>query len=245
MKGDLFNDVVEPGVHVGGRSSYSVSLSIVTHVLLVGALLIVPFVGNHVFPTPQSALAFTIPPAVPVPPKSVVELTPVPAAVVEALRPDAAPLEAPTTVTEPPPAIVPMPAGTHALPGVRASGDIALSAPASAPRIDAPVADVPAPAVPRDPIPVGGAVEAPRKVHHVAPLYPAIARASRQQGTVTLEATIAKDGRVTNARVLRSNALFDQAAIDAVRQWRYTVPTLNGIPVDVIMTVTVTFSLGR
>lgn len=244
MKGDLFSDVVEPTVHVGRRSWYSVPLSVGTHALLVGALIVGPFVGSHVFPTPQEVLAFAIPPAVPAPPKPVVEVAPVPVAVVEAIRPDAAPLEAAETVVEPPPAMVPVPVGAHMLPGVRSPGDIALSPPATTPRLDAPIVDVPVP-VSRDPIPVGGAVESPRKVHHVAPLYPAIARASRQQGTVVLEATIAKDGRVTGARVLRSNALFDQAAIDAVRQWRYTIPTLNGVPVDVTMTVTVTFSLSR
>ena len=48
-----------------------------------------------------------------------------------------------------------------------------------------------------------------------------------------------------NARVLRSVPLLDQAALDAVRQWQYTPTMLNGVPVPVIMTVTVTFTLSR
>ena len=56
-----------------------------------------------------------------------------------------------------------------------------------------------------------------------------------------IEATIGADGQVTNARVLRSVPLLDQAALDAVRQWEYTPTLLNGVPVPVIMTVTVTF----
>ena len=83
----------------------------------------------------------------------------------------------------------------------------------------------------------------PRKLNHVPPVYPPIARAARREGTVILEATIAADGRVTNVRVLQSSPLFDEAAIDAVRQWRYTTPTLNGVPVAVTMTVVVRFGL--
>jgi protein TonB len=70
-----------------------------------------------------------------------------------------------------------------------------------------------------------------------------MAQAARVQGIVIIEATIGEDGRVVNARILRSVALLDQAAIDAVRQWQYTPTLLNGQPVPVIMTVTVNFSL--
>ena len=56
-----------------------------------------------------------------------------------------------------------------------------------------------------------------------------------------LEATIGKDGSVTDARILRSIAGLNEAALSAVREWRYTPTLLNGQPVDVIMTVTVSF----
>ena len=59
------------------------------------------------------------------------------------------------------------------------------------------------------------------------------------QGIVIIEATIGEDGRVINARILRSVPLLDQAALDAVRQWQFTPTLLNGVPVPVIMTVTV------
>jgi protein TonB len=60
---------------------------------------------------------------------------------------------------------------------------------------------------------------------------------------VTIEAIITKDGTVRDAKVVRSVPLLDQAALDAVRQWRYTPTTLNGVPVEVIMTVTVQFTI--
>jgi protein TonB len=59
---------------------------------------------------------------------------------------------------------------------------------------------------------------------------------------VILEAVIGEDGAVSSARVLRSIPLLDQAALDAVRQWRYEPTLLNGVPTPVIMTVTVNFS---
>ena len=60
-------------------------------------------------------------------------------------------------------------------------------------------------------------------------------------GEVIVEITIGVDGAVTNARVLRSIPLLDQAALDAVRQWRYTPTLLDGRPVPVVMTVQVAF----
>ncbi len=82
-------------------------------------------------------------------------------------------------------------------------------------------------------------------MHHVQPVYPPIAQSARIQGIVIIEATIGEDGQVINARVLRSVPLLDQAALDAVRQWKYMPTQLNGVSVPVIMTVTVTFSLSQ
>jgi protein TonB len=75
-------------------------------------------------------------------------------------------------------------------------------------------------------------------------VYPPIAQSARVQGVVILEAVIGPTGKVQDVKVLRSIPLLDQAAIDAVRQWEYTPTTLNGVPVPVIMTVTVNFTLS-
>lgn len=75
------------------------------------------------------------------------------------------------------------------------------------------------------------------------PVYPQIAQSARVAGVVIIEATIGPNGKVQNARVLRSIPLLDQAALDAVKQWEYTPTLLNGVPVPVIMTVTVNFTL--
>src|SRR5688572_22228085 len=97
---------------------------------------------------------------------------------------------------------------------------------------------------PFQPVRVGGNIRQPAQVRRVNPVYPPDALEARVQGVVILEAVIGVDGRVDNARVLRSIPLLDQAAIDAVQQWEYTPTLLNGAPVPVIMTVTVQFTLA-
>ena len=75
------------------------------------------------------------------------------------------------------------------------------------------------------------------------PIYPQMARAARIQGTVTLQAVIDTDGKVSNLSVIKSVMLLDPAAIEAVRQWRYEPTVLNGRAVPVIVTVEGKFQL--
>jgi protein TonB len=101
----------------------------------------------------------------------------------------------------------------------------------------------PPPAAATPPLRVASGIRPPQKVHDVPPIYPALAQAARVSGVVILDAVIGEDGSVANVRVLRSIPLLDRAAADAVRQWRFTPTLLNGKPVSVIMTVTVSFTL--
>lgn len=89
---------------------------------------------------------------------------------------------------------------------------------------------------------VGGQIRPPVRIKEVAPLYPAIAQSARVQGDVVIEATIDEEGKVADARVVKSVPLLDQAALDAVRQWEYRPSLLNGIPTPVVTTVTVKFT---
>jgi protein TonB len=91
---------------------------------------------------------------------------------------------------------------------------------------------------------VGGEIEPPKKLKDVKPEYPDTARAARVEGTVVLEAVIDSRGVVTDVRVLKSIPLLDQAAVEAVRQWRYQATMLNGQAVPVVMTVTLNFGLA-
>jgi TonB family protein len=93
------------------------------------------------------------------------------------------------------------------------------------------------------PVRVGGAIQEPKILSKVPPVYPPIAQSAGVEGVVIIETLIDHNGTVRDAKILRSQPLLDQAALDAVRQWVFTPTTLNGVPVQVIMTVTVNFSL--
>ena len=100
----------------------------------------------------------------------------------------------------------------------------------------------PSPAPPA-PIRPGGDIRPPLKVRNVAPPYPEVARAAHVQGDVVLDCTISNEGRVVDVKVLSGPILLQAAAVDAVRQWLYRPTLLNGVPVPVVMTVTVRFAL--
>lgn len=89
----------------------------------------------------------------------------------------------------------------------------------------------------------GGAVKPPVKIKDAQPTYPSIARDARVSGAVVIEATIDNEGNVADAKVVRSVPLLDQAALDAVQQWKYQPSVQNGTAVPVVMTVTVNFTL--
>lgn len=95
------------------------------------------------------------------------------------------------------------------------------------------------------PVRVGGDIRQPMKVRDVKPVYPPLAQEGRVQGLVILEGVIDEQGNIADVKVLRGVPLLNDAAVEAVRQWRYAPTLLNGVPVPVIMTMTVTFTLDR
>ena len=90
---------------------------------------------------------------------------------------------------------------------------------------------------------VGGQIAAPKLIHTARPEYPEIARMAHVSGVVVLEALVGVSGRVESVKVLSANPVLEQAAIDAVAQWRYKPLLLNGVPTRFIQTVTITFSI--
>ncbi|HEU5020753.1 MAG TPA: M56 family metallopeptidase, partial [Bryobacteraceae bacterium] len=92
---------------------------------------------------------------------------------------------------------------------------------------------------------IGARVQAANLLHTVRPVYPPLAKMARQQGTVRLETVIGPDGAVENLKVLPgAPPLLVQAALTAVKQWTYKPTLLNGVPVSVLTTVDVNFSLS-
>jgi periplasmic protein TonB len=95
----------------------------------------------------------------------------------------------------------------------------------------------------RAPVQIGGLIQAPALVQRVEPIYPDIAVKANVTGVVILEATVNERGEVIGVVVLRSRKLLDQAAIDAVRQWRYSPLLLNDEARPFVLTVTLNFSI--
>ena len=234
MPRDLFGDVSDPRVRVGSRKWYTVPLSLLVHTLVLLLVVVIPLVATGALPDPRSVITYVpaVPGPIPLPPQiRRVEPTTKPMA-----SRDAAPIEAPPDITS-----EPIDSGFENR-GPEVSGVPGGNVVDGSPDAIAPPPPPP-PVKPPEPVRIGGLIRAPERVHYVAPIYNPIAQTARVQGIVIIEATIGVDGRVTNARLLRSVPLLDDAALAAVRQWTYTPTTLNGIPVPVIMTVTVNFQL--
>ncbi len=80
--------------------------------------------------------------------------------------------------------------------------------------------------------------------YKVVPTYPPLAKSARIQGQVLLQAVISKQGVIENLRALSGPPMLVEAAVEAVRQWRYRPYILNGEPIEVETQITVNFSLG-
>ena len=94
-----------------------------------------------------------------------------------------------------------------------------------------------------EPVRIAGNVPKPRKTWNVTPEYPRLARLRRIEGIVILEVTVNRDGNVSNVSLLRSPEGLEDAAINAVRQWRYEPTIVNERPVSVIFSETVRFQM--
>lgn len=104
---------------------------------------------------------------------------------------------------------------------------------------------IPTKPAPTGPIRIGGGVEGARLIYSPHPLYPPLAKTVHSQGIVKLEAVIAADGSIRNLRVVSGPPLLIEAALSAVRQWRYNPTLLNGVAVEVLTEIDITFTLNR
>jgi protein TonB len=239
MPRDIFSDVAHPH-RADPRAWYTLPLSILAHVGFVAAVVVIPLMASDVLPTPASRLPDWVPVATPRPP----DPPPVPRPRQPTTNATAAvdPTLAPTTAGEKiaPEEVRELPS----VPGVEGG----YSGPPRGGEVGGVILGTtmlpsPPPPAEQKPVRAGGIIKFPQKVHDVRPVYPQIAIAARVEGRVFIEAIIATDGSVRDARVIGSKPLLDQAALDAVRKWRFTPSYLNGVPVPVILTVTVEFTL--
>jgi len=238
----LFQSLVltRPEGHAG-RTGVTYLASLLLHTGLVVAVTILPLLFYDVLPAQEALKAFFVaplevqpPPPPPPPPPAGAKLAPKAPPKVE-VQPQGfvAPIEVPTE-------IVPEEALDLGIEG--APGGVEGGVPGGV--VGGVVGGLPqAPPPPARVVRIGGQLVAPRKVRDVQPVYPDLAVQSRVSAVVILEARVDTRGHVKTVTVIKGHPLFDDAALAAVKQWRYQPLLLNGEPTEFILTVTVLFNL--
>jgi protein TonB len=249
----MFDDLIEcsPTGKKKTKTGLTVFISTVFQVLLLGVMVLIPLIYTEALPKQMLSTFLVAPPPPPPPPP------PAAAAPVQRVRPMAklmqsGKLQAPTAI----PKQVTMIKEEEAPPDAGAVGVVG-GVPGGVPGgqsggvlggiiggvIGSNLPPPPKAATPQR-IRQGGNVQQAKLINMVRPVYPPLARQARVAGTVRLHAIIAKDGTVIQLEVVTGHPLLVQAALDAVRQWRYQPTLLNGEPVEVDTTVDVVFTLG-
>jgi len=241
----MFDDLVESSVvRKKTNTGWAVILSTIVQVGVLVVLILIPLIYTQALPKAMMATLLIAPPPPPPPPPPPAEapkiVKPVARLIQQGklMQPRAIPkqVEVFKEAELPPEAPV---AG-----GVLGGLDNGLLGGLGAgPAVAAP--PPPPPAAPKQTrIKLGGQVVAAKLVAQPQPVYPPLARQARIQGNVVLHAIIDKDGRVGELQVISGHPLLVQSALEAVKNWRYQPTQLNGDPVEVDTTITVSFVLG-
>jgi protein TonB len=245
MQQRLFEDLLDSDVKVHKtKQGYTLPVSIAIHAVVLLAVVIVPLMTAEALPEPTSVVKafFVEPQAAPPPPPP-----PPPPAPKAAVQPRAVSTPQPvqenkfTAPIETPDEVKPEEGIDLGVEG-GVPGGVEGGVPGGV--VGGIVGGMPDAPPPPTAVRVGGQIKEPKKLKSVNPTYPDIAKQARVQGVVILECTISPQGKVTDVKILRGIPLLDAAAVDAVKQWVYSPTLLNGVPVPVIMTVTVNFKLS-
>jgi protein TonB len=246
----MFEDMVEcsPKRKMTNKP-WTVVVSMILQVLFVSILLLIPLIYTEALPRTMMATLLVAPPPPPPPP-------PPPAAAIIKVKPTVHLIQAGKLIQ--PKAI---PKDVKIIKEEAEPPDVGFSAVGGVPGgvpggsaggvIGGVIGGMSGSNVPPPPRPTqqrirqGGQVQAAMLINKVQPVYPPLARQTRVFGTVKLHAIIAKDGTIQQLEVISGHPLLQQAALDAVRQWRYRPTLLNTEPVEVDTTIDVIFSLNN
>lgn len=237
----MFEDsLVESTGRIRTRSKHFAIGSFALQSLLLAALVIYPFLHPATLPKQALTMLLTAPP-VPASPANLPQRT------TAAVRSQSLILDsqfiAPTSIprhVDTSADIGPPPAGVDA--GLGKTGAGAESGLWDIVGTAIPPAVKPAP--PKGPLHVSSGVATGQLLIPIQPVYPAIARAARIQGTVVVQAIISKEGAIENLRVISGPPMLQSAATEAIQKARYRPFMLNGEPVAVETTINVVFTLG-
>ncbi len=239
----MFQDTLLDHIHT--RRAPATALSFVLQLALVGVVILIPLIFTQALPIKQELATTLIAPPPPPPPPPPAAATPriskPMTSEIESGR-LLAPTKIPTKVAmikeeaAPPPSAPGVVGGVPGgVPGGQMGGVIGGvigSVPTAAPKLEQPKRIV-----------VSQGVTEGLLLKKVTPEYPPIARTAHIQGSVQLSAVIGKDGKIENLQVISGHPMLAQAALSAVRQWKYKPYVLNGQPVEVQTTITVNFTL--
>ena len=239
----MFEDsLIESGNRLKTRRGRTTTTAFILEAIVVGILVLIPLLFTEALPKAQLMMALVAPPPPPPPPPPPAEVH-----VVKKVETDIVngALRTPTKIPKkieivkeeeaPPPQMSGVVGGVPGgVPGGTMGGVMGSIIGSSAP--------VPKMKTP-DRVRVSQGVVSGLKIRDVKPTYPAIAKTARVQGNVVLQAEISKEGSIEKLQVVSGPPLLIQAAVDAVKQWRYRPYILNGEPVAVETTVTVQFTL--
>lgn len=244
----MFEDsLIESGGKLKTKRGLTTSISFIFEALLVGFMVLIPLLFTDALPKAQLLNAImTAPPPPPPPP-------PPPAAIVHVVKQiqtdlDNGQLRTPTKIPKkvlenlkedaaPPPVMAGIVGGVPGgVPGGQMGGvigGIISSTPVAVPKVATPQR-----------VRVSQGVTTGLLIRKVQPAYPPLARQARIQGTVLLQAEISKTGDIENLHVINGHPMLTNAALDAVKQWKYRPYILNGEPVEVETQITVNFTLS-
>jgi periplasmic protein TonB len=241
----MFEDsLIESGGKLKTSRGRTTAFSFVLEAIIVGVLVLIPLLFTEALPKAQLMMALVAPPPPPPPPPPPAEVH-----IVHQVQTDIVngQLRTPTKIPKkveiikeeeaPPPQMSGIVGGVPGgVPGGAAGGvigGIISSAPIAVPKVATPQR-----------VRVSQGVTQGLVLRKVQPTYPPLARTARVQGSVVLAAVIGKDGSIENLHVISGHPLLTQAALDAVKQWKYRPYILNGEPVEVDTQVTVNFTLS-
>ncbi|HZQ92573.1 MAG TPA: TonB family protein [Terriglobales bacterium] len=245
----MFEDsLIESGGRLKTKRGWTTIFSFAFQTGLIIILILIPLIYTEALPK-QQLMTFLVAPPPPPPPPPPPAATPVKVVKIVQTEIENGQLRTPTKIPqkiqmikeeEAPPPVSGVAGVVGGVPGGVPGGQmggviggIISSAPVAVPKVATPQR-----------VRVSQGVTTGNLIHDVKPIYPAIAKAARVQGAVVLQAIISKQGTIEGLRVASGHPMLVQAALDAVKQWRYKPYILNGEPVEVETQITVNFTLS-
>lgn len=238
----MFEDsLMESGHRIKTKQGMTMSISFIVQAVLIGFLILLPLIITEGLPARMLMAAIVAPPPPPPPPPPPAPTPHVQPRVSEIVNGE---LRTPSKIPKkiemikeeeaPPPSTGVVGGVVGGVPGGSAGGVIGglISSTAPPPKVAAP-----------QKLRISSGVAEGNLVNRVEPQYPQMAKVAHVQGDVVLQALISKNGAIENLRAVSGHPILIQAAMEAVKQWRYKPYLLNGEPVEVETTITVKFHM--